>query len=60
MAKVATTVFQVKAEGDTIYVKGETKEEAANVLLKHMGPIPESLLKWKGPMKLPRGQTAFE
>lgn len=54
------TVFQVKAEGDTIYVKGETREEAAEVLLKHMGPIPESLLKWKGPMKLPKGQTAFE
>lgn len=54
-------VFKVEAEGDTIYVKGDTKEEALLVFRKHMGDwIPENAMTWKGPMKLPKGQQAFE
>jgi len=58
-AGLENPVFQVKAEGDTIYVRGTTVEEARVVLFKHMGPIPESILAWKGPMALPRGQAVL-
>lgn len=52
-------VFRVDAQGDTLYIDAFTRVEAALVLRRHMGDIPESLLTWSGPMRLPEGEEAL-
>ena len=49
-------IFKVEAQGDTLYIKAPTLEDAKLQLTEKIGPIPERLLKWSEVKKLPKGE----
>jgi hypothetical protein len=53
-------IFQVEAEGDTIYIEAATREEANRVLKNNFGAVPPSLLKWAQVDKIPEGEESFK
>ena len=49
--------FKFEAEGDTVYVKGDSLEDAKRRFAKVFGEIPESFLTITEIEKLPKGET---
>lgn len=52
-------VFRVDAQGDTLYINAPTLKEAQAVLCRHMGDIPQNMLRWSGQVRLPDGEEAL-
>jgi len=49
-------IYKIEAEGDTIYVEADNRQQALERLTEFCGPIPEQLLTITTVKKLPKGE----
>lgn len=49
-------IFQVEAQGDTMYIEAASQDAAQARLFDFTGPIPTRLLKWTVIGALPEGE----
>jgi hypothetical protein len=49
-------IWKVEAEGDTVYVRGETLDEAERKFNDAFGFIPEQLVTWMIVSDIPDGE----
>lgn len=53
-------IFKCEAQGDTIYIKAASIDEALSRLIEYMGSgIPEELLTWTEVDKIPDGSIVL-
>jgi hypothetical protein len=50
-------IWKVEAQGDVVYVKGETIDEAELKFRDAFGEIPRKLVKWTEVSELPDGES---
>lgn len=50
-------IWKVEAEGDVVYVKGKTVDEAERKFENAFGSIPAALVKWTKVDELPEGES---
>lgn len=53
---MAMQIYKVEAEGDTVYVRGETIDEAERKFENAFGFIPKKLVTWTKVDELPQGE----
>ena len=49
-------IYKCDAQGDTVYIRAKSEEQAREILFGSMGEIPDSLLTWSTVEKLPEGE----
>ena len=56
MSKSKLKIYKCDAQGDTVYIRATSEQQAREILFGSMGEIPDSLLTWSTIEKLPKNE----